>query len=165
MTIWNDISRKLISYDDYKDYYLPSGFRWPTFKEARALWEEGASPRIWYWPVECWDTSPKFVRLVKVETAKQGESQNDCLQPRPELLDPITLLEMASVYAYGAKKHGELDYQKHEQVYFIGKILRHTFRWIGGQKTDESGFSHLIHAMVCMMMLLWVDRNGVRKSD
>ena len=71
------------------------------------------------------------------------------------------LEEVARVFMYGKSKYSEDDWENVENkrsVYFDA-AMRHLTAWWNGEKKDESEFSHLAHAICCLLILLW-DKNN-----
>jgi len=66
---------------------------------------------------------------------------------RIDLVDPKFIFAVAEILTFGAKKYAAENWRK-GIVYsrIVGAVLRHLYKWIGGEKLDpESGFSHLWH--------------------
>ena len=111
-----------------------------------------------------WDTQK--VNESSLGTAKHYDTGKPAIQWIPyEALSVI-----AQAFEYGMGKYGTLNYQggmKWSKM--IGSILRHTYKFMGGEDNDEeSGLSHLSHlgADVCMLIYFTVhhkeldDRKG-----
>lgn len=82
---------------------------------------------------------------------------------------PYAALEgMAKVQAYGAKKYGDFyNYRKGmEACRNLSCALRHIYKWIGGENNDEeSGESHLFHAMVRISFVVQNEKDGTMIDD
>jgi hypothetical protein len=60
--------------------------------------------------------------------------------------------QVAKVREYGVKKHGSIDgWQSTKQIQHLESAERHIRAVMDGEWTDESGFSHLAHA-ICNLM-------------
>lgn len=83
------------------------------------------------------------------------------------LLPKVALEEMAKAMMHGAKKYGRNNYTKGmEATRIIAAALRHITAYNDGQDTDEeSGVSHLGHAMACCLMLLHQEQLGTLKDN
>jgi hypothetical protein len=82
-------------------------------------------------------------------------TKHDQGKPRPELIPPSAINGAARVFAFGAKKYDDRNWEKgidFSRLY--GALLRHVNAfWDGQDKDDESGDDHLAHALCCLMML------------
>lgn len=67
------------------------------------------------------------------------------------------LQEVAKVVDYGAKKYAPNDWQSVEKERYFSAAMRHLVEYAGGKKIDESGFSHLSHAVCSLLFLMWHD--------
>lgn len=80
----------------------------------------------------------------------------DSDKPRTDLIPPQALLQIAEVFAFGAKKYDDRNWEKgllYHRIY--GAMLRHLYAFWGGEDNDpESGKSHLAHAGCCLFMLM-----------
>jgi hypothetical protein len=76
-------------------------------------------------------------------------------KPRTDLLCPTALMALSEVMARGAEKYGEGNWQlgmPWRKV--IGPLLRHTFKFMRGEDTDEeSGLPH-VDLMLANCMIL-----------
>lgn len=86
---------------------------------------------------------------------------------RPELLSFAALEEVSKVLVHGAAKYGDHNWRKgFKWSRLLGAALRHLFAWARGENSDfESGFSHLAHAMCCVMFLLEHQLNNLGEDD
>ena len=89
-------------------------------------------------------------------------STDDPPKPRPELLPSHGLLEAGQVMAAGEPEHGD-RWRAHPAAHHVGAALRHTLRWLGGQRNDpDDGLSHLAHAASRLLMATENDREDHR---
>lgn len=86
---------------------------------------------------------------------------------RFELLPADVLEEVAKVFTFGATKYGARNWEKgFNYTRIIGSLLRHVFAWTRGEDKDqESGLSHLAHAICCAMFLLAFDIRKIGVDD
>lgn len=73
------------------------------------------------------------------------------------LIPPRAELEMAKVLTFGAEKYGVGNWAHVEgaETRYLDAMLRHINSYRQGEQTDqESGLSHLAHAMCCAAFLL-----------
>lgn len=83
-------------------------------------------------------------------------TKHDHGKPRFDLIPPRPLVEIAEVFAFGAEKYGERNW---EAGFKWGRLVRallgHILAWWMGEENDsESGKSHLAHAGCCLLMLM-----------
>ena len=104
---------------------------------------------------------------------KEG-TKYDSGKPRMDLLDSYAMIQLAEVLTFGAKKYAAHNWRKGiNKSRLIAALLRHTFAYLGGQdKDEETGLSHIAHAMCCCMFLLGLesrtdldDRYNAGKED
>lgn len=87
--------------------------------------------------------------------AQSGATKFDSDKPRPELLPTDVLLSVAHVFAFGAKKYADRNWELgFKWSRLVGGLFRHLFSWTSGERNDpESGRSHLDHALAMLLML------------
>lgn len=87
-----------------------------------------------------------------------GGTKYDDGKPMMSLVDPYVLTEMARVLTYGARKYSPDNWRKGFNLRrILDACLRHISAWSSGQDVDEeTGLSHLAHAMCCLMFLMWL---------
>lgn len=77
-------------------------------------------------------------------------------KPPLALLSKIALLEVGRVLAHGAEKYAADNWRGglgHRRL--ISAALRHILAWNEGEDLDEeTGLSHLAHAMCCLMFAI-----------
>jgi len=100
------------------------------------------------------------MKEIALETEENG-TKFDQDKPRMDLLDPKALTEVAKVMTFGAKKYGDHNWRGGLRYSrFIAASLRHIMAYLGGEDTDqETGLSHIAHAMCCLMMLLGTSKD------
>jgi hypothetical protein len=83
-------------------------------------------------------------------------------------LVPISAIEaMAEILGFGSSKYGDRNWEKglaYSRVY--AALLRHLTAWFDKQGLDEeSGKSHLKHAMCCLAFLVEFERKQTGEDD
>lgn len=81
----------------------------------------------------------------------------DSEKPEMYLLPPLATLEVGKVLTYGAQKYDAHNWRKLEnlQERYTSAAMRHLLAHMAGEKIDEeTGLSHLAHAMCCLMFKL-----------
>ena len=78
-------------------------------------------------------------------------------KPQLYLLPPKSISEVGKVLTFGAKKYDAHNWRKVEDLQnrYSSAALRHIFAHIDGEELDEeTGLSHLAHAICCLMFKL-----------
>ena len=81
----------------------------------------------------------------------------DSEKPKLYLLPPKSIIEIGKVLTYGAEKYDAENWRKVDDLQnrYTSAALRHIFAHIDGEKLDEeTGLSHLAHAMCCLLFKL-----------
>lgn len=80
-------------------------------------------------------------------------------KPRMDLLDPYAVEQLSHVLTFGAQKYAEHNWRNGlSKTRLIAAALRHIFAYLGGQDTDdETGLSHMAHAMCCCMFIIGLE--------
>jgi hypothetical protein len=90
------------------------------------------------------------------QNATTGGRKFDGGKPQYGLLPPLALEETAKVLTFGAQKY-EPDNWKFvpdSKRRYFDALQRHLWQWKQGEQNDqETGLSHLAHAMCCLMFL------------
>lgn len=86
---------------------------------------------------------------------------------RYSLIPPVATEALAKVLTYGAKKYKPNNWQKAEDFSrYTDALYRHLEAWRGGQEFDEeSGLSHLSHALTNVAFLIWYEANKVHEDN
>jgi len=84
-----------------------------------------------------------------------GATRHDSGKPQMDLLSPIAMEGTASILTFGAKKYAAHNWRKGMLwSRSIASLMRHLFKFIGGEDTDpESGLPHIDH-VACNAMFL-----------
>jgi len=90
----------------------------------------------------------------------RGEGMKfDAGKVRMDLLDMHAIEQLSAVLTFGAKKYSAHNWRKGiNKSRLMAAMLRHTFRYLGGEDKDpETGLSHIAHAMCCAMFILGLE--------
>tara|TARA_S200000501_G_C20816694_1_gene740882 strand:+ start:1191 stop:1613 length:423 start_codon:yes stop_codon:yes gene_type:complete len=96
------------------------------------------------------------VDLKKVKEIMEGKKY-DGDKAKLYLLPPKSILEVGKVLTYGADKYDAENWRKVDDLQnrYTSAALRHIFAHIDGEADDqETGLSHLAHAMCCLLFKL-----------
>lgn len=101
-------------------------------------------------------------RLVMAEATK-----HDGGKPRYELIPPEALEELAALYALGANKYGDRNWEKGMSWGRVfSALMRHAWRWWRGETYDqEDGQHHLISVAWCAIALYIYQTRGIGRDD
>ena len=86
--------------------------------------------------------------------------KNDDNKPDWSLLPMSTLEGVVKVLMFGEKKYSRDNWQKVDNAKnrYFSALMRHLVKYLDGVKTDdESGLSHLDHALCCLIFLKWFE--------
>lgn len=89
-------------------------------------------------------------------------------KPRMHLLPPKSMVEVANVLTFGAKKYDEDNWRKLENLQnrYTSGALRHIFAHNDGELLDaESGLSHLAHAICCLLFKLEIELENAESKE
>lgn len=93
----------------------------------------------------------------------------DATKVRVDLLPIDPMMQVASVFGFGAKKYFANSYRQGETVAWsrtYGSIIRHLFAFWQGEDTDpESGLPHLAHAGTQLFILMEHTAHNKDKDD
>ena len=106
-------------------------------------------------------TTPSLERNEVSQEA--GGTKYDQDKPRFDLIPPESLFAIAEVLTFGAQKYGDRNWEKGIRASrLFAAVQRHLWKWWSGRDTDEeSGLSHLSHAICGLAMLLTtIQRNS-----
>jgi len=91
----------------------------------------------------------------------------DTNKPRVDLIPTEPVLEIAKVLSFGASKYGDHNWRRGmawSRIY--AATQRHLMKWNAGQEMDEeSGESHLAHAAVNLIFLLYYNEHHKELDD
>jgi len=91
----------------------------------------------------------------------------DSEKPKMHLLPPNATLEVAKVLTFGARKYDEENWRMLEnaQKRYTSGALRHIFAHMDGELKDpETNYSHLAHAICCLMFKLELELENGKKE-
>lgn len=96
---------------------------------------------------------------------------------RMELIPPEIMFALGSVLTFGAGKYGDRNWEagmKWSRVF--GALMRHMWCWWAGagkssenfafgSTDDETGYSHLWHALACLVFLVTYEERKIGADD
>lgn len=96
-----------------------------------------------------------------------GAQKNDQEKVRMELIPGDALDALAKVLTFGAKKYASWNWAKgFEWSRLYGAAQRHLTDWNNGvDKDPETGYSHLWHALCCIVFLVVHEKRGLGTDD
>lgn len=109
--------------------------------------------------------------VLHVDTRPDNPMKFDHDAVPVQLLPTISLVCVAKVFGYGAKKYAANSWRNRETkavswMRTYGSIIRHLLMWAAGQDKDpESGMSHLWHAGTQLMILIEHVETGEGTDD
>ena len=88
-------------------------------------------------------------------------------KPRMDLIDRAAMEELAHVLGFGANKYAAHNWRKGiNYSRLVGAALRHIHAFNDGEDKDpESGYSHIGHAMCCLMFLMGTIKHNPDMDD
>ena len=113
----------------------------------------------------------EYINLSKLNNAKKVINElamkYDSGKPRWDLLSTVALNEVAKVLTFGATKYNDHNWRKgFDWSRLIAASLRHVSAFNDGEDKDqETGISHIAHAMCCLMFLLEHEIKGLGKDN
>jgi hypothetical protein len=84
----------------------------------------------------------------------------DSEKPKMYLLPPKSMVEISKVLTFGAQKYDEDNWRKLDNLQnrYSGGALRHIFAHLDGElKDEETNYSHLAHAICCLLFKLEIE--------
>jgi hypothetical protein len=99
--------------------------------------------------------------------AQKGGVKFDGDKPRMDLIDRAAMEELGYVLGFGAKKYAANNWRKGiNYSRLVGAALRHIHAFNDGEDKDpESGYSHIGHAMCCLMFLMGTIKHNPDMDD
>lgn len=99
--------------------------------------------------------------------AQKGGMKFDADKPRMDLIDRAAMEELGYVLGFGANKYAAHNWRKGiNYSRLVGAALRHIHAFNDGEDKDpESGYSHIGHAMCCLMFLMGTIKHNPDMDD
>lgn len=96
------------------------------------------------------------MRQFWIEEQKRMAKKENTGKPRLELLKRTALEQMAFIRTFGIEKYqNDTDWRLNPVEDYAGAALRHIYKFLDGEEIDqESGYMHLAHAMVDLMLAI-----------
>jgi len=92
----------------------------------------------------------------------------DSEKPKLHLLPPKAVLEVGKVLTFGAEKYDPENWKKVPDLQnrYTSAALRHIFAHMDNEELDEeTGLSHLAHAMCCLLFKLEIELEQKNKEE
>ena len=160
--------------DEVAYYGIPFCFHHATIEEEAPVKTrnicpvEGCIGEVLEGNVHC---ATHYFNLSDAELRKGWEAKGgqkfDQDKPRMDLLDAYATEELAKVLTFGAKKYAPHNWRKGiSYARLIAAALRHIYAFARGEDIDEeTGLSHMAHAMCCCMFLVWMAKHRRDQDD
>ncbi len=120
------------------------------------------------WPPHFGDSSSDCHRESGVVARSKSIGQRfDEGKSRVDLLPADALMEVGAVYAAGAKKYGDRNWEKGMKwTRMLGPLLRHLFQWMRGiERDEETGQRHIAMVVWNALGLLTYELRGIGEDD
>ena len=91
----------------------------------------------------------------------------DSKKPRWSLLPWKQVEEVVDVLTYGSEKYADDNWKivPNAPSRYLDATLRHITAWVHGERTDqETGRSHLAHAICCLLFMMWHSERSERTT-
>ena len=101
------------------------------------------------------------------EEIKEVGQKFDDGKARHELIYYPAIIGIAKILTFGAKKYADNSWQNlpNRKTRYFSSLMRHLLAyWMGEKTDDESGMSHLDHAMTNLMFLKYDEDQEVLAS-
>ena len=89
-------------------------------------------------------------------------------KPKMYLLPPKAMIEVSKVLTFGAEKYDEENWRHLDNLQnrYTGGALRHLFAHMDGEINDpETNYSHLAHAICCLLFKLEIELEKDSKEE
>lgn len=108
-------------------------------------------------------------RQIDYKTKEAPGGRDDSAKLRYDLIPPEAMEELAKVLTFGAKKYADRNWEKGmDWGRVFGSLMRHLWKWwspFHPDTDDETGFSHLSHALTNIAFLLTYEKRGVGNDN
>ena len=94
--------------------------------------------------------------MTRIWLKNEEGLKNDEGKPRYELMPVKAFEEIIKVLTHGAKKYDDFNWRfvKDFQPRYYGAAMRHMEAWRKYERTDESSYHHLAHAIASLLFIL-----------
>lgn len=107
-----------------------------------------------------------FMYMPAKDILDQEGRKDDSEKIRLDLIPPEVIFALGSVLTFGAKKYDDRNWEKGMdwgRVY--GALMRHLWAWWkGASRDEETGYSHLWHALCCIAFLVAYEERKIGKD-
>ena len=88
-------------------------------------------------------------------------------KPRVDLIPPEAMMELGKLYAAGAKKYADRNWERGMPwSQCLGPLMRHLFKWMAGERLDpETGLSHMTHVAWNAIALVTYELRKIGTDD
>jgi len=89
-------------------------------------------------------------------------------KPRWTLLPWRQVEEVVKVFTFGASKYEDYGWQSVPEArnVYLDAAMRHIGARLSGELRDaETGYSHMAHAVCCLLAVMWHDDQKVKPRD
>jgi len=109
-----------------------------------------------------WD----YLLPIRKDRVNMSGTKHDEGKPDLTLLNYSFLSQVSEAMMFGAKKYGRDNYRSGiSNVRILGAVLRHAYKYLNGQDTDEeSGIHHLAHAAAGINMFFGIEDAGTAED-
>jgi len=94
--------------------------------------------------------------------------KDDYDKPRWDLLPWAEVGQVVEILTFGAKKYEDNNWKRVQfaEPRYLAAAMRHLVAWIeGAEKDEESGKSHLAHAVCCLLFIMWFRNEPSRRKS
>lgn len=116
---------------------------------------------------EYWTEGIKTIRTNPPESSNPKDAIGSAKTPL-HLIPASAAIELAEALRLGAEKYTPANWAKSpvRSSVYVSAAMRHIFQWQDGHdKDDESGRTHLAHAMACMAIMIDAASRGTLIDD
>lgn len=116
-------------------------------------------------------TSPYYTKkrreAMAIVPTDGGGLRYDEGKPRVDLIPPEAMMELGKLYAAGAKKYADRNWERGMPwSKCLGPLMRHLFKWMAGERRDpETGLSHMTHVAWNAVALVTYEIRGIGADD
>lgn len=108
-----------------------------------------------------------YLVIPEGEAQPLGGVKHDQGKCRLDLIPPEAMFALGDVLTFGANKYGDRNWEKGMKwSRLYGAALRHLMKWWWNKGPDEeTGYSHLWHALCCIAFLVTYEQRKLGEDD